>query len=66
MVEEIKSVPIKLPAEVKAQLEAIDPMIKSAETAMASLKRLGLDTRSLEDKLTWAKEVKETLLRDFT
>ena len=42
--------------------QATLPKIKKA---MNTLKRLGLDTKVLDDKIKWAEEVQKTLLEDF-
>jgi len=57
---------MKLPADVRANLEKLDPDIKAAEAAIGTLKKLGMDVSMIEDKLKWARQVKETLLSEFS
>jgi hypothetical protein len=65
MAENVIRPAIKLPPEMKTRLTNLEGEIASAEAGMASLKRMGLDTTMLEERLEWAKMVRKTLLTDF-
>jgi len=54
-----------LPADIREKLEKLNPDIAEAKNAVKTLKKLGVDVRSLEDKLKWANNVRETLLKEF-
>lgn len=56
---------MKLPADIREKLEKLTPDIAEAESAVNALKKLGVDVRQIEDKLNWAIEVRETLLKEF-
>lgn len=56
---------MKLPPEVRSNLERMDTDIKSARNSMATLKKLGMDVRVLEDKLKWAENIRKTLISEF-
>lgn len=60
------SPPIKLPAEVAKGLRDQEPDIVRARRDIQILKKLGLETKALEDKLDWADEARKTLLKEFT
>lgn len=66
MVKDKPIEPIKLPAETKRRLEEMDRELKAAESALAVMKDLGLDTKTLDDKLEWSKKVREQLLEKFS
>jgi len=55
----------KLPEEMKQNMMKQEGEIKNARKAIESLKKLGINTQDLEDKLTWADEARKTLLKDF-
>lgn len=67
MVEKKPEVPrlVELSAEMKGQLKNLDKDIASAERAMAALDEIGMDTRALKEKLSWAKDTREILLKEF-
>lgn len=50
---------------MQTQLEGMDASITQVEKAIETMKTLGMDTRDIEEKLTWSKEVRETLLKQF-
>lgn len=64
--KELPKTPIKIPKDIADKLRAQAPEIESARHGLAVLKKLGLDTKEVEDKLTWAEEVRTTLLKEFT
>jgi len=55
----------KLPPEMTSRLTGLQSDIDKSRKAIAVMKELGMDTRELEDKLTWAETVRKTLLREF-
>lgn len=56
----------KLPKAVFDQLDAMSTNIEAAEATIKTLQKLGMDTKDIEEKLVWAKNVRETLLTDFS
>lgn len=56
---------IKLPAEVKTRLEDVKEDMERARHGIEVLKRLGMDTRELEEKLEWAEKARDTMLTEF-
>ena len=59
------SAPIKLPPEVAERLRQIAPDLERAKGDIEALKKLGLDTSVLEDKLRWAELARSVLLERF-
>ncbi len=57
---------MKLPPEVRSNLEKMDKDIKGAKSSLSALKKLGMNVRVIEDKLLWAEEVRSTLLKEFS
>jgi hypothetical protein len=57
--------PVKLPAEIKQQLEAQGEFVEVAQKQIQTLKKLGIDTKQMEEKLEWAEEARKTLLSEF-
>lgn len=55
----------KLSPDIRQKLEDMVKDIEAAKSAIQTLQKLGIDTRVLEDKLNWAAEVRETLLKEF-
>jgi len=55
----------KLPPEMKARLETASADIDKAQKAIEIMKSLGMDTTEIQDKLNWAKTVRETLIKEF-
>jgi hypothetical protein len=39
--------------------------IKDVRSKLESLKKLGMDMREIEDKLNWAEEAGNTIIKDF-
>lgn len=56
---------LKLPIEMKTRLHTMEKEINGARRAIESLKKMGMETRVLEDRLDWATEVRKTLLAEF-
>jgi hypothetical protein len=57
--------PVKLPADIKQQLEEQGPFVETAKKQIQTLKKLGIDTKQMEEKLEWAEEARKTLLSEF-
>ncbi|NVM22319.1 MAG: hypothetical protein HWN68_11135 [Desulfobacterales bacterium] len=56
---------IKLTPEAKARLAGQERDLKWARDSIEVLKRLGMDVTPLEEKLTWAEDVRKTLIVEF-
>jgi hypothetical protein len=54
-----------LPADIKQQLEEQGPFVETAKKQIQTLKKLGIDTKQMEEKLEWAEEARKTLLSEF-
>ena len=65
MAKKIEAPVIKLSAEDKKKLEALQIEIERAEKAVKALKELDVDVKSLEEKIEWAKKAREVLLTEF-
>uniref|UniRef100_A0A6H1ZP69 Uncharacterized protein n=1 Tax=viral metagenome TaxID=1070528 RepID=A0A6H1ZP69_9ZZZZ len=55
----------KLPPEMIARMKTTGEDIDKAEKAVKVMKDLGMDVAEMEERLTWAKKVRETLLKEF-
>ena len=66
MVEKLTPSIAKLSPEMKARLTNMESEIKGAEKAIEVIKGLGLDVGPLEEKISWAKDVRKALLTEFT
>lgn len=66
MATQFKPVKVKLPADIKKQLEGMTENIEESKKQMAALKEIGLDMKPLEDKLEWAETARKVLLENFT
>lgn len=65
--EDLKLTPlIKLPPERVKELEASRVEMRRARAAIEVLKKAGMETKTLEEKLVWAEEMQEMLLKEFT
>ena len=65
MAERMAPPPVKLTPEMRTRLAAMDKEIEGAKRVIGTLKKLGMDTRALEEKITWAEEVRTALLTEF-
>lgn len=54
-----------LPKEVVVRMAAMESDMTKAKKALQVMKDLGMDTKDLEEKLTWADRVRTTLLKEF-
>ena len=57
---------IKLPPETTQQLIAMEDTMARAKHDLETMKTLGIDTKELEEKLTWAEMARKTLLSEFS
>lgn len=57
---------ITLPPEMAKRLESMDADIAEAKRGSEVMKRLGIDTKDMDEKIAWADEVRRTLLKEFT
>ncbi len=57
--------PMKLPPEIRSNLENLDGDIEKAKHAVATLKSIGVDVTMIEEKLAWGEKVRKTLLTEF-
>ena len=57
---------IKLPASMVKDLKMQEVNVVRARKDIQTLKKLGLQTKDLEDKLDWAEEARKTLLKEFS
>jgi len=64
MAEEERAI-LRLPEDTKRRLVDLEGTIKRTEEALATMKKLGMDVSVLEERLEWAKTVRETLLKEF-
>lgn len=57
---------IALTGAQKTALTVLDSDIARARQALETLKGLGMDVKEIEEKLTWAENVRATLLKEFS
>jgi len=57
---------IALTPAMKKRLEDSKADIETAEASVKILKDLGMDTKDMDEKIAWSKQVRETLLKEFT
>lgn len=57
---------IKLSPEQVQTLEMSKRDIAIARRELNIMKKLGMDVKMIEEKLTWAEEVSQTLLKEFS
>ena len=55
----------QMPELMRKQLGDLKAQIDGANISIAALKKIGMDTKALEDKLTWAEETRKILLSTF-
>ena len=56
---------IALTPAMKKRLEDSKADIDTAEASVKILKDLGMDTKDMDEKIAWSKQVRETLLKEF-
>ncbi len=57
---------VKLPAAMVKDLKMQEVGVVRARKDIATLKKLGLETKELEEKLEWAEAARKTLLKEFS
>ena len=57
---------VKLPPAMVKDLKLQEVSVVRARKDIQTLKKLGLETKELEDKLNWAEEARKTLLKEFS
>ncbi len=65
MVEAIVAKAIKLPKEVRENLEKAAPMIEEADQMMKLLDRLGMDTSGIKAQVEWARNARKIMLEEM-
>lgn len=65
MVEKKVDTIIKLPDGMANDLKKLEGDLEKADHAIEVLKKLGMETGPLEEKLSWSKNVRKTLLDEF-
>ena len=55
----------KLPAETRKKLEEQQSTLDNIKASLATLKKIGVDTKVLEDQLAWAETARKALLEQF-
>lgn len=65
MADEIITPIVKLSKEQVTQLESSKRDMPKIKKSIQLLKQIGMDTRMLEDRLSWAEEVNDLLLKEF-
>lgn len=66
MVERFIPPLFQMPDAMKKQLTDLKTQIGQAQASIAALKKIGMDTSMIEDKLDWAEEARKTLLNTFS
>jgi len=56
---------VRLPPETVQRLKDLEADFKAAWGDLEALKKIGLDTALMEDKLRWAEEARKVLLERF-
>jgi len=56
---------IKIPAESKTRLENFGEDFAEVERALQALEKTGMDTTAIKDKLQWARDTADILLKEF-
>lgn len=66
MPEEKPATAIKLSPQQIADMKMSAKSIEQARKELNIMKHLGMDVSMIEEKLTWAEEVSQTLLKEFS
>lgn len=63
---DMKDVPsVKLDPKSRKDLEKLQPDLLKARKALETLKKLGMDVSSAEEKLDWAENARNIILTEF-
>lgn len=57
---------VKIPPEMAKRLKDLTANFATSKQQLAALKKLGIDTKEVEEKLDWAEMAQKVLLEDFT
>jgi len=57
---------IELTPAMKKRLEDSKADIERAKASVKILKGLDMDTKDMDEKIVWAEQVRDTLLKEFT
>jgi len=55
-----------LTAEARENLDKVKGEIEASEKNLAALKELGIDVSRLEEKIAWAKQARDVILKTMT
>jgi hypothetical protein len=66
MAEALPRSPIKLPPETVETMRGMEGTLQRAWHDIEVMKKLGMNTTALEEKLKWAEEARAILLREFS
>ena len=66
MVEKKVETVVKLPPDMTTKLNDMTAELEKAEHSIEVLKKMGMETGPLEEKLEWSKHVRQTLLDEFS
>ena len=56
---------IKLTDEEKKHLEALKGDIEKGKKAIAAMKEMDMDVKTLEERIVWAEKARDVLLKEF-
>ncbi len=65
MAEPVRPSPVKLDPAATQKLKDLAPDLERAYKEIATMKKLGMDTKDLEEKLAWAADARKTLIDNF-
>lgn len=65
MAETVKPKAFQLPADARARLTAMESDLEASKKAIEVLRKLGMNVSELDEKITWAEETRNVLLREF-
>jgi hypothetical protein len=54
-----------LPAETRARLTALDSDLIKTRAALETMKKMGMDVSSMEEKIKWAEDARKLMLEEF-
>jgi hypothetical protein len=65
MADDVLNNPLNLTPEMRKELENLEAMIARGKAGIETLKKIGLDTTDLEEKLDWSINTRQVLLDQF-
>ena len=60
-----KPATFKLPEDVRTRLANLEEDVAKTKAAIETLKKIGIDVTEIEEKLKWAEETRQILLKEF-